>query len=581
MPKRKTLGLIGLALAGIGLYQFRRQFLGRWLGLCPHRYQVSVRHSLRISIPGGIELAADHYFPKGERLFPTILLRTPYGRNHAAGPVGRLTEFIAQRFAERGYNVIVQDIRGRFDSQGSFEPFLHEGEDGRATIAWLEKQNWFNGVLGMWGPSYPGYTQWAVAAGAPLYLKALLPAMTGTRLPIMGIRDQAFELDAILRWIFVLHALSEKPKFFGLNRLYRFSPRLQDRVVQQAANSLPLSQADRALIGKTVPFYQEWLQHPSSEDPYWQKLDISKNMRSITPAAHLVGGWYDVFLREIIADYQALRASGQNPYLTIGPWNHLDPEGVWEALRQGITWFDAHLKGDRQRLRTQPVLVYVMGKNEWREMGSWPPPNTKTSFFLHASQSGKREGELSLLSPSCQAAPSSYLYDPTKPTSLPGGALLSQHAGPRENRALEKQSDVLTFTGPALEKDLEIMGAMRLALYVRSSQAYTDFIGRVCDVHPDGHSVNISDGILRLQPDEGKPQTDGARRIEIDLWATAHCFQRGHRLRLHICSANHPRWNRNLGGPEALGQAAHMLPAWQEIFHDEAHPSMLILPVTA
>ncbi len=336
-------------------------------------------------------------------------------------------------------------------------------------------------------------------------------------------------------------------------------------------------------VGHPVSFYREWLAHPSADDPYWQRLNHDPGVPHATTAAHLVSGWYDLFLRELLADYAALKAAGRAPYLTIGPWAHTDLRLMAAALREGIAWFDAHLKEDRHRLRARPVRIYVMGadREAWRELDSWPPPAQETRYYLHAN------GRLSTEAPAADSPPDNYRYDPADPTPSVGGPLLMIPSGPMDNRALEARPDVLTYTTPPLASDVEVIGPVRLELYARSSLAHTDFFGRLCDVHPDGRSINVCDGLFRVEPAasnlakvlEPSQGSDGILRIEVDMWATAHRFRQGHRIRLQVSSGAHPRWARNLGTGEPIASGTRMLVAGQTIYHGSAHPSALVLPV--
>jgi len=576
MPKKRIWGALGLGLAGLGVYTLRRRLIGRFLGLRPVGHAFRVEHGLAIPMPDGVILRADHYVPKGSRLFPTVLIRTPYGRAFASGPSGMLASFAAARFAERGYNVIVQDVRGRYDSEGEFDPFVHEAGDGRATLAWLEKQPWFNGVVGMWGQSYVGYTQWAAAIGAPLYLKAIVPSETGASLPVSSFRDGVFAMETLFRWIHQLSLAPQQGKLPFIRSLSALSSFFDKRRLERAFAHLPLAEADVDLAGAPVPFYRRWLAHPELDDPYWRRVDFGPQAARVTAAAHLVSGWYDILLRELLADYAALARNGRQPYLTIGPWDHLSFDLAAEALRQGILWFDAHLKGDPSRLPLKPVRLYVLGAG-WRELESWPPPSRSERFYLQPGESLR--GVLVSAPPPDDLPPSRYIYNPVDPTPSLGGNVMSAKAGPRDNRPLERRLDVLTFSTSPLEAPLEVIGPVSLELFVRSSLQSADFIARLCDVFPDGNSINLCDGIFRLEPGRGQPQPDGSTRILIELWPTANRFAQGHALRLLISSGAHPRWSRNPGSGEPLSTAVRLQPAEQSIYHDRLHPSALILPV--
>jgi putative CocE/NonD family hydrolase len=574
MAKKRTLGVLGLGLIGLGLYQFRRQLFSRLLHLRPARYGVMASRNLQIQMPDGVVLYADHYTPREARLFPTILIRTPYGRNRSSGITGFLPDFVAQRFAERGYNVVVQDVRGRFDSGGEFVPFVNEASDGRATLDWLERQSWFNGVLGMWGQSYLGYTQWALANGGPLYLKALVPSISGSSTPIAGFKDHVLGMDTLFRWIMDLEESDQQNRFGRWLRWLRLAPGLQDRILKRAFNHLPLLEADRKLVGEPVIYYRDWLTHADPQDEYWRAINFSSAVARTTAAVNLVSGWYDIFLRETLSDYLTLRASGHSPFLTIGPWGHLDADCLWESVRQGIVWFDAILKGDRRRLRKAPVRIYLMGVGTWREMDSWPPLAQETHYYLQG-QKGLSQGL-----PLQDASPDTYRYDPNNPTPNLGGPLMSRHAGSYDNRQLESRSDVLTFTTQKLDRNLEIIGLPRLLLFVRSDRDSYDFFTRLCDVYPDGRSMNVTDGLLRLLPGEGTPQPDGSLQIIIEMWPTAYRFAEGHALRLQVSSGAFPRFDRNPGTNNPMGLAVQLQPSTQTVYHDQQHPSELILPVT-
>ncbi len=575
MSKRAIFGLslLGLMLASLGLYRSRRRLIGRMMGLPPPHYDVAAEWNIRVPMRDGITLATDHYAPKAAGSFPTLLVRSPYGRGPDAGIFGHGFAFIAQRFAERGYHVLFQDTRGRFSSEGEFEPFRHEESDGLATLDWLAHQPWFNGAVGLWGPSYLGYVQWALAVNAPPQLGAIMPYVTGSQLTPALFPDGAVALDLLLKWVYLTELMENKSGRSALEIFRQAMPDNMANTLAPAFQHLPLAEADTIAVGRPIPYYRDWHNHPQLDDPYWQAINHSARLPQVTAPAHFISGWYDLLLRELLADYDALAQAGRSPYLTIGPWFHTHMEGAQTSLREGIIWFDAHLKGDRSQLRYKPVRICIMGANEWREMDTWPPPTQPVRYFLHD------QGELSTDNPA-KASPDNYRYDPADPTPSVGGPLLTVPCGPVDNRALEARADVLCYTTLPLGKDVEIIGSPRLELYVRSSLPHTDFFGRLCDVHPDGRSINICDGLLRVEPSKGQPQPDGSLRIEIELWPTAQRFLRGHHIRLQVSSGAHPRWNRNLGTGQPIATSAQMLAADQTIYHDSAHPSALVLPVT-
>jgi putative CocE/NonD family hydrolase len=572
---KKQVAVAFLALLGFGLYRYRRSLLARLLNLPPSRYTVSVQRNIPVFMPDGARLFADHYFPKAAGDFPTILIRTPYGRGKevALGGGYPLGELPAQRFAERGYHVVVQGARGCFDSEGEFSPHVNEAADGQAAVDWISRQPWFNGVLGTWGPSYLGYMQWAIAAAAPACLQAILPVIASSENYTVTHPDGAFGLETRLRWsqgVYSLNKMHHRPVWEKL--VHRFFGG-QERRLRAAFSHLPLLEADIAAAGEPIPFYRDILTHTQPDEPFWAARDHSAAVARVTAPVHLIGGWYDYYLRGLLRDYAALNAAGRRPYLTIGPWFHAHPGGLMTGLREGVTWFDAHLKGDRRRLRQKPVRIYVMGAEEWRELDDFPPPARQARYYLHAG------ARLSPDLPETTSAPDHYRYDPADPTPALGGALLgAQGAGAQDNRPLEARSDVLCYTTPPLAQDVEVIGPVRLELFAGSTLPYTDFFGRLCDVAPDGRSTNICDGLFRVKPGRGEAGPDGSLRIGIDMGATAHRFRRGHGLRLQVSSGAHPRWSRNLGTGEALASGVRMVAAEQTVYHDQARPSALVLP---
>ncbi|MEJ2209360.1 MAG: CocE/NonD family hydrolase [Anaerolineae bacterium] len=555
---------------------WRRALLARPLGLEPPRYAVDVERAIAVAMPDGVRLLTDHYTPRDAGPCPTILIRTPYGRGRevALGGGYALGELPAQRFAERGYHVVVQGVRGCYDSEGDFVPHLNEAADGRATVDWIARQPWFDGRLALWGPSYLGYTAWAAAGGAGPHLSAMLLQVTSAENYTVTHPDGAFGLETRLRWAQGIHTQA-RLHGRGLGRTLRHRLWGHDEQKLEAAfGHLPLGEADVAAAGEPIPFFRDLLAHPDEDDAFWQARDHRGAVAAVEAPVHLVGGWYDYYLRGLLRDYAALREAGRRPHLTLGPWHHGSAEGLMTGLREGLAWFKAQLKEEGAGLARKPVRLYLMGADEWLEMEDFPPPARATRYYLQS------EHGLAAEPPPDDSPPDRYVYDPADPTPAVGGALLAlRGAGAQDNAPLEARSDVVCYTTAPLAADLDVIGPARLALYVRSSREHTDFFGRLCDVDPDGTSTNVCDGLLRLEPGGEQPRSDGAVRIEIELWPTAHRFQAGHRLRLQISSGAHPRWSRNLGYGEPLLTAQRLAVAEQTIYHDAARPSALVLPV--
>lgn len=555
----------------IFLFRVRRWIYAFVLNLRRPRYGVRVRHDLPMLTYDGLKLTADHYRPSRAGTYPTILIRSPYGRNRRASIFGGLLAFVAQRFAERGYHVIVQDVRGRFDSEGIFYPYFNEQADGLATLEWLADQPWFDGQVALWGGSYLGIVQWVIAAESPL-VKAMVPSITASDLRSILYPDDSVDLGLMLRWPVIFHLLDQYrnlPRMMSLLML-----RQTEQAVAPALTHLPLVEDDDIVVGHRVAYFREWLDN-SRVSELWQSAAMQMRVQDIAAPAHLIGGWYDFFLRAQLEDYASLKAAGRIPYLTIGPWHHFEVIFSLVEVREGLDWFDAHLKHQFHRLRAAPVRLYVMGADEWRDYASWPPPATPTAYYLQAA------GQLRADEPAVFSRPDTYRYDPGDPTPVRGGTLFGADAGPCDNRPLEARADVLTYTSPPLTTPLDVIGHVRARLYVQSSLAHTDFFARLCDVDPAGRSTNLCDGLFRVEPGKGAPQPDGSLCIEVDMWATACRFQPGHRIRLQVSSGAHPRWNRNFGTSDPIGECVELRAAQQTIYHDTEHPSALLLPVAA
>ena len=518
--------------------------------------EVGVERDLPVTMPDGAVLLADRYFPDDCEKPPVVLIRTPYGRR-SFGVFGRV-------FAERGYQAVIQSLRGTFGSGGRFE-FRDEREDGRATLDWLARQRWCGDRVGMYGPSYLGFVQWALAAEAPDFLRALaIQVATSSRRHSLH-AGGAFHLDFALT---LVHTIvdQEGPAWRTLWRRFR-----QAKALAPAFAHLPLCEADARAVGRSVSFYQDWLAHTEADDPYWQAMDHSRELASVSAQVNLVAGWHDLYLARQLADFAALRSAGRSPRLTIGPWAHTDFGAMAAGLRESLAWFDAWLRDDHSAPRMAPVRVFVMGSGRWLDLPDWPPPATPTRFHLQAG------GGLATTPPG-ESEPDRYQYDPADPTPSLGGALISRQAGARDNRRLEARPDVLVYTSGRLERELQLVGPVAAELHVRSSLLHTDFFVRLCDVAPGGRSANLCDGIVRLRPGALR-DADGVMRVRVELSPTACRLLRGHALRVQVSSGAHPRFARNLGTGEPLASATKMAVARQEVFHDPEHPSAVIVPV--
>jgi putative CocE/NonD family hydrolase len=519
---------------------------------------VTVRRDIEIAMPDGITLLADRYRAREDGTQPIIMMRSPYGRTGVWALGARV-------FAERGYQVILQSCRGTGGSGGEFNAYRNELPDGLATLAWIERQPWFSGKIAMFGPSYLGIAQWAIATDPPLSLCAMAAPICSARVRSFTYPGGAFSLESTLSWLALL-ARPRRGALLGL-RDQLAAPRRMAR----GFAAIPLSDADVAVTGERVPFYQDWLAR-KDDDAFWDPVEFERRLDSLTVPVTMVTGWYDMFLPAQLADYRALRAAGREVRLTIGPWKHTDPGVAAESLRDSLDWFERHVLDRDRSPRRSRVRLFVGGAPRWIDVDEWPPP-ARTARW-HLQPGGLLHTRLPEVS-----APDRYRYDPSNPTPSVGGSLLSRSGGPRDNRGLERRSDVLVYTSATLVRDVEVIGPVTAELHVRSTLEHTDFFVRLCDVEPSGVSRNISDGLVRLVPTLWERGEDGVATVEVPLWPAAHVFRRGHRLRLQVSSGAHPRFARNLGGGEPLATAVTMHVADQEVWHDPDHRSAIVLPV--
>lgn len=537
------------------------RFFAFRMGLPPAETRdIVVTRDIPMKMPDGVVLLADHYRPRGDKKLPTILVRSPYGRSSLFG------QMYGVIFAERGFQVLLQSCRGTFGSQGVFEPFRHEAQDGLATLELIEKEPWFSGDLAMMGASYLGIAQWAVASAKGTTLKALAPQVTSSNVVQTMYSGGAFWLDTALYWALLVDR--QEKGLWALLSAMRKAPRLLDR----ATMKLPVRTGDEEMVGKAAPYYREWVDH-APEDPYWQRTDFSGHEADISAPVLLTGGFYDVFLPDMVSDYRRLREAGKTVHFTIGPWFHTDGGLMNVSHRESLAWFRAHLLGDRSGLRELPVWVYVMGAGEWQDFSDWPPPEHRPE--RHYLKPG---GGLSTELPG-ESEPDRYRYDPQSPTPSVGGTTLTQNAGVKNQEPLLGRSDVLVYTSEPLPRDLEIIGPVSAELFVETSLEHTDFFVCLCDVRPSGKTTNVCDGLLRLTPSSHPRDERGTRKVTVSLWPTAYRFAKGHRIRVLVSSGAHPRFARNPGTGEPFGAAVRLLASDQAVHHDPERPSSVVLPV--
>ncbi len=511
---------------------------------------VRMARDLRVPMPDGVELVADLYRPHGAGPMPAVLIRTPYGKRQ---PVMRL---YAGVLARRGFQVVIQNVRGVLGSGGEFHAFHTEKEDGLATLKWLRDQPWCDGKVAMVGASYLGFAEWAVAPYADPPLEALGLGITASEFVSSFYPGGALALHNTLVWSSLMGTQDDKRT--------PFQKPAHDRRVRQAMRYLPVGEADTAAIGRPESFLREVTAHAEPGDTFWEETDHSVAVPGTATPTTMVTGWWDLFLRGQLRDFTALQEAGRQVRITIGPWGH-DTKALRAMVADQVSWLNAHLNGDKAQLRRASVRLHLQKADQWLDFEQWPPPETKpTPLYLSRSL---------VWDVPPNTDPATFTYDPLDPTPTVGGPLLSPgKGGQRDNTRIEQRDDVAVLTSAPLDGDLDLIGPVAATIHVRTSTGHGDLFIRLCDVDRDGVSRNVTDGILRIRD-------EGVVRAEIEMHPTAYRFLRGHRLRVMLAGGAFPRFARNHGTGEPAGQAVASRRTRFEILRDEDHPSAIHLPV--
>jgi putative CocE/NonD family hydrolase len=552
---------------------------------------------VRVPMRDGVRLDTNVFHPTGVAHFPTILVRTPYGKG-ADLPSGY------SAFIDHGYAVVLQDVRGRNDSQGVFDPLDQEGPDGYDTLNWIAIQPWSDGKIGMMGGSYLGIAQWRVALLNNPHLKAIFPVVSGyddyfDRFYSTG---GATKLGHRLLWL----SLNLTPP--GVPR-----PKFPDFI-----NHLPLRTADRAATHQTVAFYQAALDHPTY-DGFWKALSVREKIDRVHVPVFSVAGWYDNYVESDLEAFAALHKAGKADLkhrIMVGPWPHnmsiafsgidFGTDSSAPIRSYQIEWFDHWLKGTPEdakkssgetwhtthaEIDESPVHIFVMGVNRWRDEQEWPLARTRYSQLYLASKghanSMTGDGALSWTLEK-KSKPDEFAYDPRYPVPTMGGAVCCDPKifpwGPMDQRPVEKRNDVLVYTSQPMKLELEVTGPIKVVLYASTSAPDTDFTAKIIDVFPNGEARNLTDGILRMRYRHGLDKAELAQPGEIypltiDAGVTSNVFLPGHRIRVEISSSNFPRFDRNQNTGRAIADETVLKTAHQSVYHGRTYPSHVLLPV--
>jgi putative CocE/NonD family hydrolase len=573
------------------------------------RVGVVFEQGMKVEMRDGVHLVADVWRPATDRPVPVLVARSPYGRQMSA----LMSE--PECLADAGYAVVIQDCRGRFDSDGEWSYVYCEVDDGYDTVEWAASQPWSNGRVGMFGASYLGYTQWLAAIARPPHLEAIAPEVCvadywAASFDVGG----AFRLSLRLGWTATV--VAQMAETWGIDEPSLKTLREAMEETRAAMADPPrLAEAKRragdtmVAVLKRRPFRDDplyhgrasWLadifEHEARTDSAWLTRNPATHYADLDLPVLDVGGWYDIHLGGTIANYVEMRRQARTERaraaqrLVIGPWPHwnyqstlvgevdLGPEAVLDPTAMRIEWFDRWLRDLPARDNT-PVRIFVMGENVWRDEQEWPLARTQyTPWFLHAN------GRLDTAAPRAAGEPDRYTYDPRDPAPSVGGRLLGigEFAGAFDQRTVEARDDVLVYTSDELAAPVELTGPIVVELWASTSAPDTDFTAKLVDVYPDGRAINLCAGVVRARHSGAAlPLAPGAvYRFTIDLVATSVVLPAGHRIRVDVSSSSFPEWepNPNTGNPIGTDTDADLRPADQAIFHDPLHPSRVILPV--
>ena len=533
---------------------------------------------VKVSMRDGVRLSTNIYRPNVPGKFPVLLTRSPYGNG------GKGNRF-AHSFVKRGYIVVAQDTRGRYESEGVFDALQSEALDGYDTQQWVGEQPWSNGKIGTYGGSYVGFTQWMPAPLQNPNLVTMIPVVTFSDFHDMVYQDGAFRLELWGLWSYEMTT----PYKVVLDSILK-SP---DDILL----TLPLIDQDKRL-GWKVPFLRDWLLHPE-HDRYWNRTSLGEGYSKIKASVYNIGGWYDILLKGTINNYIKMTGPLIDPEIRkkqkilIGPWVHDAGKRKVGELDFGesaelnetelmFRWFDNQLKGIDNGADTEPpVKIFVMGDNRWRYENEWPLARTDyQKYYFHSkgnanTLSGDGSMDTKLTD---DKVVDKYIYDPKNPVRTIGSM------GPYDQRQVEARTDVLVYNTGTLKEDMEVTGPVNAVIYASSSAKNTDFTAKLVDVYPDGKAIRICEGIIRV--DHRNPSLPPSNiepgkiyNYTIDLWATSNVFKKGHQLRVEISSSNFPRFDRNLNTGNYFATDTTFIKAEQIIYHNAEYPSAIVLPI--
>ena len=556
-----------------------------------------VKTDVVVPMRDGVVLRADILLPDHGGPFPVLVYRTPYGKQNA-----REEYRTFERAVQRGYAVVIQDVRGRYRSDGEFRPYENEGRDGFDTIEWAARQPWSNGAIGTFGLSYPGAVQWLAAVQAPPHLKAMVPAMTFSNAQNFFYAGGTWDMSWI-DWIWFNIAPDIRAKR-GLA-----GPKTSQEAEQgwtaegpRMQRFLPLT--DLPQLKQVAPYYYDWLRHPP-QDPWWDWAELRDKYDRTQAAVLNLSAWYDDNYgpEGATTNFNGLlkSRSGQTEpatHLLLGPWVHgvdstaktrsgereFGPDAAIDYDEVVLRWMDHYLRGiDNAVDREPPVRYFVMGTDQWRTAQAWPPVAVATAFYLSPG-ADKNAGLLTTSKPAVSSRFTTFVADPANP-------VVNQYAvsGAHDYRKLAERPDVLTFDTPRLERDTEVTGPIQARMFISCDCRDVDLWVRVLDVAPDGTALNLMSPGLDVQRASNReharePQWLTPKKIyavDLNNLITSNAFLAGHRIRVQVSASFFPNFSRNPQNGKSEVTSADVQKSTIAVYSDSTHASQVILPVVA
>ena len=569
-------------LAGALAYTLRFELLRWQLDLPAWPPSSGPVEETAVAMRDGVALATTVFQPAGSGPWPTVLIRNPYD--------APLVEAWCGIFVRSGYACVYQAVRGQMDSEGLWEPAVHELDDGEDTLAWLVKQPFHDGNIGWYGPSYLASVQWAAAArGLPPEVKTLIPLVFATDMYALAYQRGMFRHEILTAWAALM-----PERGFATENNDHYPALVRHR---------PHVEIDETYLDTRLDWYRDYVTNPGRGDAFWQQSDVAELLaapaRTTVPVL-LIGGWYDIFFAGQLADWRNLGNRAKSKFV-IGPWTHLMGPGgdlelpnargqawQWELV---LDWLGHHLRGDPLEQSADGVVSYALGEDRWHTRPDWPPPGNEQRLYLSGlAHSPDCAGGTLASEPPERAQQISYTYDPDDPVPMRGGAgslaFILADGGPVHSvlqGELCERPDVLSFVGEPLAEPLRIAGPVRVGLSVSSDAEDTAFTAKLIEVLPDGRAYNIRDGITSLAYRSSEwtaePYAPGSVvPLDLELWPIEWVVGEGSRLRLDISSSNFPAFHAhpNVSGVWALQEQVQT--ARQTLYAGPNRPAWLRLP---